>query len=100
MNKSNEISGTSGLLIEKSSLSKNGNELGSDLYLRCSIQDYFIKFCESSVTKDELFPFVNQGITVEMETQFGELDRCPNDPQEIQSRIGTYAIIHKLLSSK
>lgn len=99
MNKSNKIAGTSALLIEKSSLSKRGTVIGSDLYLRCSIQDYFIKFCESEITKSDLLPFVNQGITVEMETRFGELDRCPDDPQEVQSRIGTYAVIHKILAT-
>ena len=101
MNKSNATPGTSCLLVEKISFSKKKTPLNSgELYLRCSIQDYFIKFCESNVTKEDLVPFINQGITVEMEVRNGEWDRCPNDPEYIQSRIGTYAIIHKVLSKK
>ena len=101
MNKSNSVPGTSCILVTKTSFSKKGIPLESgDLYVRCSIQDYFIKFCESKVTKEELLPLINQGITVEMEVRNGEWDRCPNDPEYIQSRIGPYAIIHRLLSSK
>ena len=101
MNKSNSKPGTACVLIEKTSFSKRGTALDSgELYLRCSIQDYFIKFCESNVTKEELLPFRNQGITVEMEVRNGEWDRCPNSQQEVQSRIGAYAVIHKLLASK
>lgn len=101
MNKSNSAPGTSCILVKKTFFSKKGTPLESgDLYLRCSTQDYFIKFCESKVTKEELLPLINQGITVEMEVRNGEWDRCPNDPEYIQSRIGTYAIIHRLLSPK
>jgi len=101
MNKSNSGPGTSCILVTKTSFSKKGTPLESrDFYLRCSIQDYFIKFCESKVTKEELIPLLNQGITVEMEVRNGEWDRCPNDPAYIQSRTGTYAIIQRLLSSK
>ena len=45
-------------LIEKEFMNKIGKSTGvKEFYLRCSIQDYFIKFCESDVTSKELNPF-------------------------------------------
>jgi hypothetical protein len=97
MKKSSKQKGTSCLLIQKIALSKRGTPFGKgDLYVRCSIQDYFIKVCESNVSREELLPFLNKGITVDMEIRDGEWDRCPNDPEHIQSRIGTYAVIYNI----
>ena len=33
-------------------MDENWHAQGKDLYLRCSIQDYYIKFCESKVKKE------------------------------------------------
>ena len=72
-----------------------------DLYLRCSVQDYFIKFCESSVTKAQI-EALNLGefgnISIEGEIKEGDLDICPNDSTDVQSRIGHYVVIYKILS--
>lgn len=87
---------TTGVLVEKSFVSKGGKETEhKELYLRCSIQDYFIKFCESSVTSEQLQNFINKSITVKMEIKEGLWDQCDED-YEVQSRVGTYISISKL----
>ena len=76
---------------------KNGVETDQmELYLRCSIQDYFIKLCESNVAREDLELYLNKGITVEMEIVDGEWDRCPGDPV-VQSRIGKYVTIKSIV---
>lgn len=83
---------------------KNGEYMDfEELYLSRSIQDYYIKFCESKVTRTEIEEYLAKKgdliptITVEVEFMEGEWDRCPGDP-EMQSRVGEYVIILKLLS--
>lgn len=67
-----------------------------ELYLRCSVQDYFIKFCESAVTREELEPYINKGIKIKMNVVDGNWDICPDDFQDMQSRTGRYAVIESL----
>jgi hypothetical protein len=87
-------------LVEKFFVKKNGEQTEiSELYLRCSIQDYYIKLCESSVTREDLEPFIDQGISVEMEINEGSWDICKDDPREMQSRIGTYVIIKSIITA-
>lgn len=86
----------SGELVEKEFYKKNGEPAGfTELYFRASIQDYFIKFCESKVTKKELEPYVDKVVRIEAEIRNGDWDICADDPQEMQSRIGSYLIIKK-----
>lgn len=85
-------------VVSKAFIKKNGQPADrEELYLRCSVQDYFIKFCESEVSKEALTPFIDEGISVEMEVREGEWDICPDDPPQMQSRIGRYAVILKIL---
>ncbi len=69
-----------------------------ELYFRASIQDYFIKFCESKITKEDLEPFVNKVISAHVEIKNGNWDICPDDLQEMQSRVGPYIIIKEIKS--
>jgi hypothetical protein len=81
-------------VIEKEFVNKGGKISDyNELYLSCSVQDYFIKFCESSVTKKELEPYINKGITVEIEIREGRWDNCSTNLDQVQSRTGTYIII-------
>lgn len=85
-------------LIEKDFTHKGGKLTEfKELHLRCSIQDYFIKICESNVTHEELMLYLNKGIEVEIEIKEGLLDHCESIPEYAQSRIGTYVIIKKIL---
>lgn len=88
---------TSCQLIEKAFVKKNGQPTDiKEFYLRCSVQDYFIKLCESDITPEQLIPFVDQGISVKMEVKEGEWDVCPGDEVEVQSRIGEYIVISEI----
>lgn len=85
-------------LIEKEFVNKGGKITEyKELYLRCSIQDYFIKLCESKVTKKELEKYLNKGITIEMEIKEGMWDHCNDNPAYAQSRVGNYVIIKKII---
>lgn len=88
---------TSCLLVEKSFISKSGDATEmKELYLSCSIQDYYIKLCESAVTREELSKYIGSGIGVKMEILDGNWDICEGDPLEQQSRTGRYVVIHSI----
>lgn len=83
-------------LIEKEFINKGGKVTEyKELYLRCSIQDYFIKICESNVDAKTLRKYINKSISVEMEIKEGNWDICTDDPAYAQSRGGTYVVIKK-----
>ncbi len=89
---------TSCQLVEKEFVNKGGKITEyKELYLRCSIQDYFIKICEGKITLKELEKYIDKGITVEMEIKDGMWDHCSDDPAYAQSRMGTYVVIHKII---
>jgi hypothetical protein len=89
---------TTCVLVEKSFVNKGGKMSDfKELYLQCSIQDYFIKICAGEVTAKELRKHLNQGITVDMEIKDGMWDHCSSDLSYAQSRMGTYVVIHKII---
>lgn len=89
---------TSCVLMEKEFVNKGGKITDyKELYLQCSIQDYFIKICESNVTLEDLKPYINSGIKVKMEIKEGMWDHCSDDPAYAQSRTGTYVVIKKIV---
>jgi LAS superfamily LD-carboxypeptidase LdcB len=98
---SNDYITLSGLIVEKKFISKNGKPTDvKEFYLRCSIQDYFIKFCDSKITKNDIEKLklgIFDGISVKAKIMKGEWDACPDDDIKPQSRVGTYIIIDKLL---
>jgi len=92
-NSTKNITTTSCQIVEKLFVNKLGHTSDhSEIYLRCSIQDYFIKFCESKVTHKKLEKYINKVITVTYEIKEGEWDRCKGEP-DMQSRVGTYVTI-------
>jgi hypothetical protein len=83
-------------VVEKTFGNKGGKPSDfKELYLRCSIQDYYIKFCESKVSLKKMQKYIDKGLTVTYEIKEGEWDICEGDP-EMQSRIGIYAIVIKI----
>lgn len=86
-------------LIEKEFINKGGKVTEyKELYLRCSIQDYFIKICESNVDAKTLRKYINKSISVEMEIRDdGMWDICTDDPAYAQSRTGAYVVIKKII---
>ncbi len=91
-------------IVKKPFLKKNGEVTDfEEYYLRRSIQDYFIKFCEGKVSQKKLEAALKEddGMvkTLKLEVEFleGEWDICPDDPAEMQSRIGEYVVIHRII---
>ena len=85
-------------LIEKEFTNKGGKITHyKEMYLRCSVQDYFIKICEGNVSIEKLKPYINKGIEVEMEIKDGMLDHCDKNTTYSQSRTGTYIVIKKII---
>jgi len=87
-------------VVEKEFVNKAGKISDfKELYLRCSVQDYYIKFCESKVSLKKMKKYIDKGLTVTYEVKEGEWDICEGDP-EMQSRVGTYAVVLKIKKSK
>lgn len=96
----------SGQIVQKESMNKRGEGEGFyELYFRASVQDYFIKFCESDVKRTELEPYlakdetdIADGITVEAKiVQNGNWDICDESMGIAQSRTGDYIVIYKII---
>lgn len=85
-------------VIEQKFVNKGGKEMGySELYLKVKQHTYFIKWSESKVTSSEIEPYVNKKVKLKIKIKEGLWD---TDNPEVQSRIGEYAIILKLLDKK
>ena len=91
----------SGQLVKKEFVNKGGKSTGVfEYYLRASIQDYFIKFCESEVSKADIDALkIDEFDTFQVEAVImdGNWDICPDDPAEMQSRIGKYIKIIRII---
>jgi hypothetical protein len=90
-----------GQIVKEEFSDKGGRSSGVyEYYLRCSVQDYFIKFCESTVTKKEIDALkLGEFDTIKVEAKIidGNWDICPNDPDLMQSRVGEYVVIYKIV---
>ena len=91
-------------VVKKQFVKKNNQPTDFyEYYLQRSIQDYFIKFCESKITRKDLEAYLEkqddliQTITVEAEIREGLWDRCPGDEHEVQSRMGNYVVIYRII---
>ena len=99
----NSLMTYSGQVVSKTTESKGSkNPNQGDYYFRLSTGDYFIKFCESDVTFDQIAPFIQtefeiKSVTLEIEMKDGEWDNC-KEPGYVQSRIGPYLVINKILN--
>jgi len=83
-------------VVEKAFVNKGGKPSDfKELFLRCSIQDYYIKFCESKVSLKKMKKYLDKGLTVTYEVKEGKWDICKDNP-EMHSRIGTYAVVIKI----
>lgn len=89
-------------LVELHFETKNGKITDyTEWYVRRSVQDYFIKFCESGITREELEKVLKKqtstikSLTMEIEFKEGMWDKCSDEL--VQSRTGTYIVIHKIL---
>lgn len=70
-------------------------------YVRMSVQDYFIKWCECGVKQEEIEKLLSKQtgmiktLEVDFEIKSGDWDNC--DPNVIAtSRTGSYVVINKV----
>lgn len=90
-------------ISEKYFYTKNGVRTDKkEYYIQRSIQDYFIKFCESKVSKEDLQEAWDKeegfmkALKLEVEFRKGEWDNCGNQEPAPQSRLGDYVVVHKI----
>ena len=90
-------------VVFKRFVKKNGElTKRQDIYIQRSIQDYFIKFCESKISREDLENHLStmggeiKTATLEIEFLDGDWDAC-DDNFEQQSRVGEYVIIHRIV---
>lgn len=90
-------------IVKKQFVNKAGRTTDNiEYYIQQSIQDYFIKFCESNVSIKELNEKLEniegdiKALQLEVEMRDGHWDICGGN-HEIQSRIGEYMVILKVL---
>ena len=90
-------------IVKKNFVNKAGRTTDHiEYYIQQSIQDYFVKFCESHVSIKELNEKLEniegdiKVLQLEVEMRDGHWDICDGN-HEIQSRIGEYMVILKVL---
>lgn len=88
-------------IVKKEFINKKGVGTGVfEYYAQRSIQDYFIKFCESKISKKELEQALEaekgllKTVRLEVEYKEGNWDQCGKEL--VQSRTGSYIIIHSI----
>ncbi len=91
-------------LVKKAFVNKGG-ETGNfqEWYVRLSTDDYFIKFCESKVSRAELEKEIGKqsdeminSLSMKIEIREGEWDIC-DETEMLQSRVGEYAVIYSIV---
>jgi len=90
-------------VVTKNFVKKNGDTTEhKELYIRRSIQDYYIKFCESKISSEDLENHLAtidreiKVVTLEVEFLDGHWDICDGNFEQ-QSRIGEYVIIYRIV---
>jgi hypothetical protein len=90
-------------IVSQNFVDKRGRKTDRrEMYVQRSIQNYFIKFCESKVSQEELEQYLAEKgdlmkvATLEVEFRDGAWDICDENAQ-MQSRMGEYIIIHRIV---
>ena len=93
-------------VIFKIFIKKNGEVTNiKELYIQRSIQDYYIKFCESKIKREDFENHLTningeiKVVTLEIEFRNGNWDICDENFIN-QSRIGEYIIIHRIIEDE
>lgn len=88
-------------------VNKTQDNSEKDVYIRFENRDYFVKFCSSKVTRAKIEAVISeqmkQGktppalVTLCISITKGSWDICQHNSMLIQSRIGNYAIVHRIV---
>jgi len=91
-------------IVKQPFVNRKGTATGTiEYYVQRSIKDYFIKFCESTVTEVELEKALKNSndlvktLRLEVEIIDGPWDNCNFQSEEVQSRMGEYMVVYKIL---
>jgi len=74
-----------------------------EYYVQRSIKDYFVKFCESEVTQAQIEDALESStglvktVRLEVEIKDGLWDDCNDESEQVQSRMGEYMVVYKVL---
>lgn len=75
---------------------------GEDWYLQRSVQDYFIKFCESKISPQDVEDRLAEQdgfiktLRLEVEYKKGNMDQCEGEEAKPGDREGEYLIVYKI----
>lgn len=93
-------------IVSKNFVKKNGAPSSNkEIYIQRSIQDYYIKFCESKIKREVLEDYLANKtglmkvVTLEVELKNGYWDICDENFMQ-QSRMGEYMIIHRIIDTE
>lgn len=81
---------------------EQGNIIDKEYYIQRSVQDYYIKFSESAVSKEEIESKLSKiagdikTLTLEIEYKSGDWDEAPPS-NSFQIRGGDYVIVYRIL---
>lgn len=91
-------------IVTKSFVKKNGQPTDrKEYYIQRSIQDYFIKFCESEINIEDMEVELARSnsfiktLKLEIEYRSGEWDVCDEHIDQ-QSRVGEYVVVHRIIT--
>ncbi|MFD0862091.1 hypothetical protein ACFQ1M_07715 [Sungkyunkwania multivorans] len=90
-------------IVYKSAIRKHvTDDQFKEMYVRRSIQDYYIKFCESAVSRKQLEHHIRdkdgliKAVRIEIEYRDGDWDICEKEDRS-QGRVGTYVVVHRIM---
>lgn len=85
-----------GVILKMTEVNPPGSKIKSntDFYIQASLKSYFIKLCESSVSKDQLAELVGMQVKAKLNVRDGFWDMCGD--AIVQSRTGPYAALHSI----
>ncbi len=85
-----------GVILKMTEENPPGSKVKSntDYYIQASLKSYFIKLCESSLSKEQLAELVGMQVKAKMSIHDGFWDMCGD--AIVQSRTGPYAALHSV----
>ncbi len=87
-----------GIIHQKYFVDKGGKESDVlDYWFKTNNEDYFIKLYESKISSETLSMFIGKTVKLKFMIKTGEWDSTGKELVPVQSRIGQYIIVLKLI---
>lgn len=95
---SQEFSSDKATIVKEQFINKGGKATNQVVYYhKDGKEQYFIKFCESNLTRKSVDKFIDEKFHVAYKLTEGLWDICEDDPAYAQSRTGKYVVIRKII---